>query len=360
MSNVVAIRGFDQSPMPNKTMTAPPKPKQNALERLIDHLINPPIKGRPTRVAGPFKVSKDGNKLTHWNSYEDVETLIAVRVNGVIIGNASILRHVECGSAWGSYQHNRRETRVQRLLQAKGVAMLPFNVFTEAKLDPSTIKVIAKAEAETVKRKVNKYDHRARKDITSIESVHFVGASVFKLGQAYFLFDIDRREAEHKIFNPFLVRLPKAVKTIDEAYQSLKPKEVIAAEKKGLSVLRQGEWFFIESKAPKFSKPSDVALLASIVGTLDSWRLERLTKEQKDAYARCQKFAGLVPRPQELRAGPNRPNEAQEVVQVGKTVYVRGKVSHSGREHADLQLLKWHIAVPNTATTSWTITGDID
>jgi hypothetical protein len=40
--------------------------------------------------------------------------------------------------------------------------------------------------------------------------------------------------------------------------------------------------------------------------------------------------------------------------------YVNGNVRHTGREHEDLHLDKWHIAVPNTAIQSFTIVGDID
>ena len=80
-----------------------------------------------------------------------------------------------------------------------------------------------------------------------------------------------------------------------------------------------------------------------------------------------------------LQAGPNRPNYAMGIsldhdqavrghgvlddwqeVRDRAVSYVTGKVEHSGREHAPLILKGWYRAVPNTATESFTITGDID
>jgi len=63
----------------------------------------------------------------------------------------------------------------------------------------------------------------------------------------------------------------------------------------------------------------------------------------------------------ELRAGPNRPNAVEHgLLQIGKQSFVKGTMSHSGREHKEIVLKNWHLAVPNTAIGSFTIEGDVD
>jgi len=39
---------------------------------------------------------------------------------------------------------------------------------------------------------------------------------------------------------------------------------------------------------------------------------------------------------------------------------VKGEVTHDGREHEPIKLKKWHKPIPNTATNSFTIQGNID
>ena len=56
----------------------------------------------------------------------------------------------------------------------------------------------------------------------------------------------------------------------------------------------------------------------------------------------------------------NRPNSVDAFVKLGETTYVKGEVSHTGREHKDIVLDTWHIAIPNTATKSFQVSGDID
>src|ERR1019366_3252183 len=145
---------------------------------------------------------------------------------------------------------------------------------------------------------------------------------------------------------------PKPVKTIAEAYESLKPQAVKDAEAKGLEVLRQGEFFFI----PVDKKT--VELLDSQISNLEK------REDQLDDLT--------------LSAGPNRPNYAHGIeLKDGKRLnrreldwekrreiksdatYLIGEVIHSGREHEPIQLKTWYTAVPNTAQKSFTITGDV-
>lgn len=51
--------------------------------------------------------------------------------------------------------------------------------------------------------------------------------------------------------------------------------------------------------------------------------------------------------------------EVNKKIIQGKT-YVKGTISHTGREHEPISLKTWHYAIPNTAIKSFTITGNID
>ena len=115
------------------------------------------------------------------------------------------------------------------------------------------VKLIDRGNEEKIIVNVKKHD-RYWKEYTDQEERHFTGASLFEVEGKTYLFDIDRKEIENNIFNPFLASINGKPKTIEEAYDLLKPLEVKKAERQGKKVLRQGEWFFIQCKAPKIKK----------------------------------------------------------------------------------------------------------
>lgn len=268
--------------------------------------------------------------------------LIAVTVDsGVVIGNSTASRIQET---------KNNVTKGQQALIDLGIPMIPFKVFKDAGLNIQEFKLIEQCLEETIKRnEVNPCwikwnnkrtyglsdkkleEHRKKepkKDI--LVDVHFIGASLFEVGGKYFLFDIDRNEIKHGIFNPFMTEIPKPCKTVAEAYESLIPKEVKDAMNKGLDVKRQGEWFLIPVKG--------------------NYKADLTPKEDV-------RWLGKY-RPLTLQAGPNRPNHAQYGVQAKNLV--KGKFEHSGREHKTIVLKTWHKAIPNTAVNSFTIEGDVD
>jgi hypothetical protein len=274
------------------------------------------------------------------------------RAETLVVGNSSALGLIGRYVSYGNEVVNRDETEVQRRLSVL-VPMIPFSVFQQAGLDIRKLRIVARGKEETITRKRHngKFD-KQHNPIMIEETVHFTGSSLFKVDGSLFLFDIDRREIGHKIFNPFLVRLPQPVTTIEDAYESLKPQEVKDAEAKGLEVKRQGEWFFIP------------------VDKETARKLDNIEEHNPE----CMKSLTLS-------AGPNRPNYARGIqMHRGAAVpdesearwtdrskrdkasefFCKGKVEHSGREHAALLLKGWYRALPNTATESFTITGDID
>jgi hypothetical protein len=276
----------------------------------------------------------------------------------IIIGNSSMLNLIGRRVAFG-HEVTRRggQAEVQQRLSLL-VPMLPFSVFEQAELDLTKLRIIHQAADESITRKYDtgKRDKKTDMPIMAEETVHFTGASLFKVEEQMFLFDLDRREIEHKIFNPFLVKLPDGCKarTVEEAYEALKPQAVKDAEKAGLEVKRQGEWFFIEVtgetarklKAIEVKHPRHVKRLTLSAG------------QNRPNYARgIQLYKGeSVEDESEMRGGWT----AREKRDAASEFYCKGKVEHSGREHAALLLKQWYRAIPNTATESFTITGDID
>ena len=259
----------------------------------------------------------------YFDAFYLVEEVLAVRLSsGQLVGNANRLNHA-VRKAFG--RAVEREGEIQRTLQ-ESMPMLPFNVFKEAGLSPENIEFLDQTGPEKVGVKVIRWVKD--KEIEEIEERHFTGASLFRLGKTYFLFDVDRREIEHEIFNAFLVELPGPSKTVKDAYQSLKPEEVLDAEKRGVKVKRQGEFFFLPTE--KEVEPD----------------------KEKNWENKIVEKRGV------LQAGRNRPNYAQRINE--KMGLVSGKVEHSGREHAPLILEGWFKPIPNTSAKSFQITGNID
>lgn len=276
------------------------------------------------------------------NNYQ--QDVLAVRVNGQIVGNSDRIQ-----------TKTRRDVlnTIQRPL-SDIVPMIPFNVMKQAGLSVKDFVQVDSSKEETVyvnaetnwrgmpkaefEYKItnaknikiiseNKEFDKVMIQATWQEPRHFTGARLFKIKDQYFLMDIDRNEIQHGIFNPFLVNLPKACSTIAEAYESLKPEQVKNAEAQGLTVTRQGEWFFI---------PTEVVPI--------------LMNQGQDVSHRGA-----------LRAGNNRPNIVEfHTVDSNGIAFVKGEVSHQGREHKTIELNSWHIAIPNTSVTSWQLNGDID
>ena len=416
-------------------------------------------------IVGKYKLSEDKSKLIYEGSGKNEsfgQDILALRLkDGRAIGNASQL--LRCGS----YRRGV-EAPTQRVMFDLNMAMIPFNVFEEANLDIQKAEVVEQGQEENFllpklvwddynaimkpvnakfeetsleipktddKKIILKYweeeirildrykNKRIKKDKNGdtiykktkgyrfeaidkelLSNRHFIGAMLIRVNKRYFLFDVDRNELKHYGFNPFLSELPMPCKTIRQAYEMLKPKEVLQAEKKGLKVLRQGEWFFIPTKKKKFkipklpkhikegldktpeSKKYDLDFVSNdepieIIEVKQGYQfrnlnpkyrkmmIERVRDYNKQAE-KYQKFVRLKEEFEssynnyeyggELQAGNNRPNTTEKLVVLNGINYVKGWIKHTGREHEPINLEKWYIAIPNTAVKSFTITGNID
>lgn len=340
--------------------------KENEIERFSYH-------GSPVDreyLKNRIKESSWGIEITgHFEVREEIARKVDDNGETRLIGNSSILKYIGRTVAYGNVNYNRSVTKIQEIMSTdKDFAMIPFSVFKTAALDLNKFHQIEKLKEETIKEKhedeiYNKKEDKYEK-VERFEDRHFTGASLFSVDGKIYLFDIDRGEIKHGIFNPFLATIPKKVKTVAEAYEALKPKEVIAAEKKGLKILRQGEWFFIPCKAPKKKKLTPEQKMIVLASMADSWESDRVAKAMgisKDALRKkAETLTSGIPREMNLQAGNSRPNTVDScVIEPGKT-YCTGKVRHTGREHKDLILKGWYLAVPNTSIENFTVTGDVD
>ncbi|OGR46963.1 MAG: hypothetical protein A2X34_09725 [Elusimicrobia bacterium GWC2_51_8] len=310
---------------------------------------------------------------------------LAVRLAcGLVLSNANRLEY--CGTHLvfgGPRSYAPGQVPAQAMLQKAGAIPVPFRVFAEAKLNLAEAEVIEKAPSETITVVIKKWKNNGWVD--EDETRHYVGACLLKVGVEYFLFDIDRNELVHKMFNPFIVKLPGNPKTIAEAYASLKPAKVTMAEIGGVSVQRQGEWFFIhrmDNLPPLPEPPKELKDLADnppdarqMGGTANAYyepgrtycytfidKAQEMLYDQKvkEWQEAVEKVSGFSPREGELRQGNNRPNRVEKFLVLSDVVLVSGLVRHTGREHKDINLAGWWEAVPNTAVASWQVTGDID
>ena len=353
------------------------------------------IKGNVVEYVTNLRDIWNEETASHEKNPNPEKNVIAIKTKqGKLLGNASILPLVGQTCAWGNTQQNYRQTTIQKLMEKSGhFQMVPFNVMEEANLDMDSFETLEESGAETIERnrenpdyddykahqaKQNGEEYTIPKEIP--EKTHFIGSQLFSVSGTKFLFDIDRVEIKHGIFNPFLVQIPDAenqIDTIEKAYQSLIPVEVQQAMNEGLDVKRQGEWFFIPThfdptvRPPEEEKNIITDQERAMMQVLDSSYGETKNNLRllwgEEVFARIENLNVLdragdpyEPKTFELRAGKNRPNRAELGINRDGISYVMGEISHTGREHKTIKLDGWHTAQPNTAISSFTITGDID
>lgn len=243
------------------------------------------------------------------------------------------------------------QSMVQAEIRKIAKYSIPFNVLESAKLRLNETKIVEQGPESThTIHAYSKYGSRA-----GTQERHFTGALLLENRGRKFLMDIDRVEIEHGIFNAFFVEVDKRVKSIAEAYESMKPDEVKQAEQKGITVLRQGEWFFIDA-----DKTIEVGTHTGVT----RWARDEGDEGHDKPYVLHRAVSH----------GKGRPNNLMVPVNFGPEYegLVCGVVSHQGREHADLDLgvtedkkngttkFKLFKLVGNTTVSNFTITGDID
>lgn len=276
-----------------------------------------------------YTTRKNGTELWLFKDNPSLKLRFCVArlVNGAFVGNASSLSAIRQVNG-RIVPLNARAEKIQQALRDV-MPMLPFQMLKDNGFMLESLEVLDRGVEETLKL-------RPRDERDS----HFIGAMVFKItarsgrGKSksadHFLFDIDRNDLKEGVFNPFLSKLPSPVRTIEEAYDLLKPQEVRDAERFLKSPCpRQGEWFFIP-----------------VVGDFE-------VKKVRDSWS------GGPPRHAEAVL-QSKGNRAHYVDKLSEEGYVKGKVRHGGHEHPPIKLETWHKPVPNSAIESFTVTGGVD
>lgn len=217
------------------------------------------------------------------------------------------------------------------------VLMIPFSIFEENGWDVQDIEIIHQTGAEQL--------------VLAEEKRHFTGATVFKIEESYFLFDIDRLELP-EYFRPFVCELPKPVKTVQKAYYSLIPQKVKEAMSLGVEYLRQGELFFVPIELSQWEK---VVLscknLEDLKPLLSKAQLKSL-EEAENEYSSYE-YEGSTNIFDENHEAEKVYADQDEYVEI-----VSGDVTHE--EHKTLTLKGWYKVYKNTALNSYDVEGEID
>lgn len=117
------------------------------------------------------------------------------------------------------------------------------NVWHKNKKRPPPKDCIRKCLPITVPKEteVKVLEHQAEEDVYGNETYHKmkVSCKVLNPTKTYFLIGWDEKHT-------FISMLSGPAKTVQEAHENLKPPEVKKAEREGRTVLRQGEYYFIQ------------------------------------------------------------------------------------------------------------------
>jgi hypothetical protein len=164
-------------------------------------------------------------------------------------------------------------------------------------------------------------------------TIHTLGDSVLRVKDRYYLSGVDETGKGSGMYFFAELATKQAPPTLEEAYNTLKPKVVREAEGDGLNVLRQGEWFAIPAQVRTSELMRDV---------------ER----------------GIAAYRQRHVLGKDGHHELEEAVvyKAGERkgqVYARGVLRHTQDEHTDLDLgtVRWYLVVHNVVGASYTLSG---
>lgn len=144
----------------------------------------------------------------------------------------------------------------------------------------------------------------------------------------------------------FVSQLPKLVKTVEQAFQILKPKAVVQAEKEGLEVKRQGEWFFIPTGIKGYSGLADFFQLTSITAAKKLAIMQVLPRQSEQSNRHvCHQFK----------------HENEPTLAFGSVRHWFAGSDQVTGQHRTLRLgEEWHECHKNTEIASWSASGKFD
>jgi len=155
----------------------------------------------------------------------------------------------------------------------------------------------------------------------------------------------------------FVAILEKPCKTIEEAYESMKPDVVKEYEKKGLVPYRQGEWFFIPfNKDPRLIEDIksiekewyiDIFRKCPICGKVAKWLPYKCYKHTRDAkkeidIVEVKRYWLKFPRLEDYSN-----HCARKVGKYKGLIVALGPIRHMNRDHEILRVEGWYYALKN-------------
>jgi hypothetical protein len=179
-------------------------------------------------------------------------------------------------------------------------------------------------------REVTEMDKHGR---LQTRRVHTLGDSVIRVANHYYISAVDETGRGNGMYFLAELHTDRPPKTLEEAFDVLKPKAVLEAEARGANVRRQGEWFAI----PVRFLTSE--LMRDVERGVAHYRQHHVLG--KDGHHEI--VEAII-----YRAGPRKGE-----------VYARGVLKHIEGEHHDLDLgtIRWHLVVHNIQGASYTLSG---
>lgn len=229
----------------------------------------------------------------------------------------------------------KHQTWVQSLVRHKYHALVPFTALAVAGIPAErptwdspglTIQDIEEDRTIPVERKSYHFDEVLRKYIPytiPMRDMHLMGRSVISWDHNYYLSGLD--ETATDIWRSFfLSQLPEPCNTVNDAIESLKPREITDD-----NFVRQGEWFCVP--CPELNT-------------------RNLINEEKHAF-----LVSSNPSRRKSHIATNLRYDKEG------NRYIRGTLRHTVGEHRMLKLGNiWHRVYENRAVNSWSALGRID
>lgn len=165
-------------------------------------------------------------------------------------------------------------------------------------------------------------------DPDKVRREHFLGAVVIAYKRTYYLSGIDNEGEQYRGGHYFLCKLPRAVKTVDEAYDCLMPDRV-------------REWE-ADPTTGQFKRQGDIYLLPTGVETK------------------------ALPKPTQKYEKVFDTTHVATEMRINGDVYIRGTLTHRPEDHRPPQHRRvtlgrqWHIVVRNLSVDSWNAQGYVD
>jgi hypothetical protein len=263
---------------------------------------------------------------------------LAVRLNddGLLVNGA--------GLSWPISRHQRQTLRAAEASKSR-FGVVPYHSIVAAWTDgeeddwnraPIPTKDLQKEVSIVVPSQGERWMQVKVKDKHGREktrTVHTLGDSVVRVKDRYYLSAVDETGVGAGMY--FLAELltDRAPQTLEDAFNALKPPAVREAEARGSNILRQGEWFAI----PTMLRTSE--LMRDVEQGIAAYRLNHVL-------------------------GNDGHHQLEEAViyRVGDRkgqVFARGVLTHTKKEHTDLDLgaIRWYLIVHNVAGAAYTLTG---